>query len=79
MSGAIGNANTMFLTQQGSAFVSAPGDPPPNQPGGGVWGRAVGGQVNLKSTSTSSGAFLIPGSPGCEHDHFDELLQQPEQ
>lgn len=63
LTGAIGNINTMFLTQQGSAFVSAPRDPSPNQPGGGVWARAVGGQVNLKSTSTSSGAFLIPGSP----------------
>jgi opacity protein-like surface antigen len=64
LSGAIGNMNTIFLTQQGSAFVSAPPDPAPDQPGGGVWARAVGGEVNLKSTSTSNGAIIIPANPG---------------
>jgi opacity protein-like surface antigen len=54
VSGAIGNVNTAFLTQQGSAFVSAPGNPAPDQPGGGVWVRGVGGQVDLKSVSTSN-------------------------
>src|SRR5262249_5443466 len=43
LSGAIGNVNTVFLTQQGSAFVSAPPNPIPDQPGGGVWIRGVGG------------------------------------
>ena len=38
--GALGNMSTAFLSQQGSAFVSAPGDPQPGQPGGGVWTRA---------------------------------------
>jgi opacity protein-like surface antigen len=55
LAGAIGNVNTVFLTQQGSAFVSAPANPAPDQPGGGVWARAVGGQVDIKSTSTSAG------------------------
>jgi opacity protein-like surface antigen len=64
LAGAIGNINTIFLTQQGSAFVSAPPNPSPNQPGGGVWARAVGGEVTLKSTSTSNGSFVIPASPG---------------
>src|SRR5271169_3494599 len=45
IAGAIGNVNTAFLTQQGSAFVSAPANPTPDQPGGGVWGRVVGGEV----------------------------------
>ena len=36
ISAAIGSINTAFLTQQGSAFVSAPADPAPDQPGGGV-------------------------------------------
>ena len=54
ISGAIGNVNTAFLTQQGSAFVSAPANPTPNQPGGGVWARAIGGEVTLKTTSNSS-------------------------
>jgi opacity protein-like surface antigen len=55
IAGAIGNVNTAFLTQQGSAFVSAPANPMPDQPGGGVWARGVGGEVNLKTTSTSTG------------------------
>jgi opacity protein-like surface antigen len=54
ISAAIGNVNTAFLTQQGSAFVSAPANPAPDQPGGGVWGRAIGGEVTLKTTSSSS-------------------------
>jgi opacity protein-like surface antigen len=64
LAGAIGNINTIFLTQQGSAFVSAPPNPAPDQPGGGVWARAVGGEVNLKSTSTSNGSFTSPTIPG---------------
>jgi opacity protein-like surface antigen len=59
LAGTIGNVNTIFLNQQGSAFVSAPGNAQPDQPGGGVWGRAVGGEVNLKTTSTSSGLTTI--------------------
>jgi opacity protein-like surface antigen len=62
ISAAIGNVNTAFLTQQGSAFVSAPANPAPDQPGGGVWARAVGGQVNLSSTSTSTGVTTSPGN-----------------
>jgi len=60
LAGAIGNINTIFLTQQGSAFVSAPPNAAPNQPGGGAWARAVGGEANLKSTSASSGTFTVP-------------------
>jgi opacity protein-like surface antigen len=63
LAGAIGNINTIFLTQQGSAFVSAPPNPAPDQPGGGVWARAVGGEVNLKSTSTSNGSLVVPLLP----------------
>lgn len=63
LAGAIGNINTIFLTQQGSAFVSAPPNPAPDQPGGGVWARAVGGEVNLKSTSTSNGVATVPAIP----------------
>jgi opacity protein-like surface antigen len=59
VAGAIGNVNTAFLTQQGSAFVSAPANPAPDQPGGGVWGRAIGGEVNLKTTSNSTSTNTI--------------------
>src|SRR6478752_2061806 len=54
IAGAIGSVNSVFLTQQGSAFVSAPGNPAPDQPGGGVWARGVGGHANITSTSTSA-------------------------
>jgi len=53
--GALGNLSTAFLTQQGSAFVSAPNDPKPDQPGGGVWAREVGGEVTNKFTSNATG------------------------
>ena len=62
VSAAIGNVNTAFLTQQGSAFVSAPANPAPDQPGGGVWARGVGGEVNLNSTSNSVGVSTQGGA-----------------
>lgn len=62
ISAAIGNINTAFLTQQGSAFVSAPADPAPDQPGGGVWVRGVGGKVNIGSTSNSVGVSTQGGA-----------------
>jgi opacity protein-like surface antigen len=62
LSGAIGNVNTAFLTTQGSAFVSAPANPAPDQPGGGVWARAVGGEVDLKSNSTSTSTNTQAGA-----------------
>jgi outer membrane autotransporter protein len=46
-------ANTAFLTQS-SAFVGAPSNPQPDQPGAGIWSRGVGGQVDIKSTSSNS-------------------------
>jgi opacity protein-like surface antigen len=61
IAGAIGNVNTAFLSQQGSAFVSAPANPMPDQPGGGVWGRAIGGEVNIKSTSNSTSSTTATG------------------
>jgi outer membrane autotransporter protein len=62
ISAAIGSINTAFLTQQGSAFVSAPADPAPDQPGGGVWARGVGGQVNISSSSNSVGISTQGGA-----------------
>jgi opacity protein-like surface antigen len=58
--GALGNLSTAFLTQQGSAFVSAPGNPEPNQPGGGVWARGVGGDVTNKFSSVNTGNLSAP-------------------
>src|ERR1700688_3409319 len=56
--GTLGNMSTAFLSQQGSAFVSAPGDPKPNQPGGGVWIRGVGGEVTNKFSSNATGTIV---------------------
>lgn len=54
---AINTANTAFLTQS-TAFVSAPGNPAPGQEGGGIWARAIGGEVKTKTTSTTSNITL---------------------
>jgi outer membrane autotransporter protein len=78
IAGAIGSVNSVFLTQQGSAFVSAPANPAPDQPGGGVWARAVGGQANTSSTSTSVGTTTGAGvgntanttCANTQHDNF---------
>jgi hypothetical protein len=55
----IGGVNTAFLGQQGSAFVSSSGNPSPNQQGGGIWIRGVGGEVTTKSASVTT-ANLTP-------------------
>lgn len=78
---AIGNVNTAFLTQQGSAFVSAPANPAPDQPGGGVWARGIGGEVTLKSTSNSSlvttpqagGAAVNTATTTCANSQRDDF------
>jgi opacity protein-like surface antigen len=57
----LNTVNTTFLTQS-TAFVSAPGDPQPNQSGGGIWTRGIGGTVQTDTRSTA-GDFSI-GIPG---------------
>jgi opacity protein-like surface antigen len=49
----INTANTAFLTQS-TAFVGAPGNPRPNQEGGGIWARGIGGEIDTKNSSTST-------------------------
>jgi outer membrane autotransporter protein len=56
IAGAVTAANTAFLTQS-TAFVSAPGNPPANSEGAGVWIRGVGGDLNLKTNTTVSGSL----------------------
>ncbi len=57
-------ANTAFLTQS-TAFVGAPANPQPGQKGGGVWGRAIGGQIDTKNTSTTTNVTFAGGAlPG---------------
>ena len=58
----INSVNTAFLTNT-TAFVSAPGKPQPDQQGGGVWGRVIGGSVDTKTTSTGSIDVSALGQP----------------
>ncbi|MBV9566012.1 MAG: autotransporter domain-containing protein [Bradyrhizobium sp.] len=48
----INSVNTAFLTQS-SAFVGSPPNPQPDQEGGGVWARGVGGHLNVGTTATA--------------------------
>jgi opacity protein-like surface antigen len=59
-------SNSVFLTQS-TAFVSAPANPRPDSEGGGVWVRAVGGEVQYTGGPTlSSGSVSISGAAvGC--------------
>jgi len=48
----INSANTAFLTQS-SAFIGSPANPQPDQEGGGVWARGVGGHLSVGTTATA--------------------------
>ena len=50
---AIDTANTAFLTQS-TAFIGSPPNPEPDQLGGGVWARGIGGQIDFNSTVTAN-------------------------
>jgi opacity protein-like surface antigen len=50
---ATSDTNTIFQAGQGSAFVSAPANPPPDSPGGGIWTRVTGGQATVTGSSTT--------------------------
>jgi outer membrane autotransporter protein len=56
-------ADTAFLSQS-TAFVSAPANPQPNQEGGGVWARGVGGNLNFKSNTTVNTSGFPAGFSG---------------
>ena len=59
----LNTVNTAFLTNT-SAFVSAPGGPQPDQQGGGVWARGIGGNVENKNTGVTT-VNVDPGSRTC--------------
>src|SRR5258708_18708675 len=63
----INTANTAFLTQS-SAFIGSPANPQPDQEGGGVWARGVGGHLSTSTTSTTGSMNFngpVPGSITC--------------
>src|SRR5262245_18869142 len=61
ISSAITTLDVAFLTQS-TVFVSSPTNPRPDQMGGGVWIRGVGGEdrVTSSSTVTAIGTAAIP-------------------
>src|SRR5262249_19618392 len=73
IAGALGSVSTAFLAQQTSAFVVGARADQPDQAGGGVWMREVGGHGATKSdtaiSSTQAPAGenggLAPGSSTC--------------
>jgi outer membrane autotransporter protein len=49
----LNTASTAFLTQT-NAFIASPPDPAPNQQGGGIWARGIGGRVDTESVGVVS-------------------------
>ncbi|MBI5112963.1 MAG: autotransporter domain-containing protein [Rhodovulum sp.] len=63
----LNTSTSVFQAQTGSAFVSSPANPAPGENGGGVWGRALGGQVETKNTNSAvvNATLFVPGTgPG---------------
>jgi hypothetical protein len=63
----INSVNTAFLTQS-SAFIGSPGNPQPDQEGGGVWARGVGGHLSASTTATAGNISFggaLPGTITC--------------
>jgi outer membrane autotransporter protein len=61
IAGAITSASTAFLLQS-TAFIGSPPNPAPGQQGGGIWVRGVGGNVDIKSTTTTNASATAPAS-----------------
>ena len=60
----LNTVNTAFLTNS-SAFVSAPGNPRPDQQGGGSWARTILGNVENQNT----GVTTVDGIAGATNCH----------
>jgi opacity protein-like surface antigen len=57
------SVNTAFLTQS-NAFIGSPADPKPEQEGGGVWARGVGGHLDAGTTTTAGNISFGAPAPG---------------
>src|SRR5262249_1238483 len=63
IAGALGNVSTAFLAQQTGAFVVGARADQPDQAGGGVWTREVGGHIATKSDTAVSTTLVSPTAP----------------
>jgi outer membrane autotransporter protein len=65
LGGTITAASTAFLLQS-TAFIGSPLNPQPDQQGGGIWVRGVGGNVDVKSsTNTVVSAAGVSATVSC--------------
>jgi hypothetical protein len=72
----INAVNTAFLTQS-SAFIGSPPNPPPDQKGGGVWTRSVGGHVDYGTSTSASNINLngpLPGGVTCNTRSREDFI-----
>ena len=53
----LNTTGTAFLNQT-NAFIGAPANPQPNQVGGGVWARGVGGRVDTEATGVATAGIV---------------------
>jgi len=59
----INTVNTAFLTQS-SAFIGSPANPQPDQEGGGIWARGVGGHLSVSTTATAGNINFVGPQQG---------------
>jgi opacity protein-like surface antigen len=72
----INSVNTAFLTQS-NAFIGSPPNPQPDQQGGGVWTRSVGGHVDYGASATASNINLngpLPGGVTCNTRSAEDFI-----
>ena len=60
---AINAADTAFLTES-TAIVGSPANPQPDQTGGGVWARGIGGEQTTRGTTTTN--YPVAGTTSCQ-------------
>ncbi len=53
----LNTTGTAFLNQT-NAFIGAPANPQPNQVGGGVWARGVGGRIDTEATGVATAGIV---------------------
>jgi opacity protein-like surface antigen len=71
----INTVNTAFLTNT-TAFVSAPGNPQPNQQGGGAWGRIIAGNVETNTSSVGTLDLTAVGLNATGTQRCDTTIKQ---